>query len=179
MSSSPAGSTSSYLDPEYLSMLFKYQQQNYYQLKNECLSKGAMFEDDLFPADDTSYYLKATLDAGIQVTKVDWMRPHQILSESNEVNRPTKPVFINKLSLTAAASGSFSSPYTPTRNASSTTKSISNTFPNQFLFVTNRKGRPAFVNSLTILFVNGNFYRVVLSDQVFDCEYVGKGTMIR
>lgn len=58
------------LEPEY--RLQQLEKQDYATLKAQCLAKGVLFEDDQFPAHNSSYYCK---DAKIEF---QWRRPGQI-----------------------------------------------------------------------------------------------------
>ncbi|CAF1103542.1 unnamed protein product, partial [Brachionus calyciflorus] len=51
-----------------------YLEQNYEVLKSNCLKSGKLFEDDKFPANDTSLYRFQKFKTG----KISWKRPHEI-----------------------------------------------------------------------------------------------------
>lgn len=63
--------------------IYPYKNQNYEELKNECLSKGCLFEDPLFPAVDQSIFYTKPLPYGCT-----WKRPHEIVQS---------PVFVDDI----------------------------------------------------------------------------------
>ena len=50
--------------------------QNYERIKAECLKSNKLFEDDKFPANDSSIYRKVNFIH--KDIKIEWIRPHEI-----------------------------------------------------------------------------------------------------
>jgi hypothetical protein len=60
-----------------------YLNQNYDELKKECLASKKLFEDDRFPADETS--IKSKFEKNQKLTNMKWKRPSEFSSLSNEL----------------------------------------------------------------------------------------------
>ena len=58
--------------------------QNFYQLRDECLEKGDLFEDPEFPADNELLRKRSER----YIDDVEWMRPHDIA-------RPEDPTLVS------------------------------------------------------------------------------------
>ena len=63
--------------------------QNFYQLRDECLEKGDLFEDPEFPADNELLRKRSER----YIDDVEWMRPHDIARPED----PTLGTSINHL----------------------------------------------------------------------------------
>lgn len=63
-------------DFEFKQLLYRCKQQNYEKLKSECLRKGVLFKDDLFPLSSNAYYLKSTIGP---MKQIEWKRPNRIM----------------------------------------------------------------------------------------------------
>lgn len=59
-----------------------YQDQDYNRIKSECLNSNSLFEDEYFPADDSSIARCQPINK-----RISWKRPHEIVSN---------PVFIDE-----------------------------------------------------------------------------------
>ncbi len=51
-----------------------YKNQNYTELKTECLQNGTLFEDPVFPAKNSSIFYTKPVPKGVR-----WMRPDEIV----------------------------------------------------------------------------------------------------
>ena len=132
--------------------MLKYEQQNYYELREDCLRKGVLFEDDLFGTSSSSYYLHGRTKVK---ENIEWLRPCQIVSSDASVD------FIhtsNSLSLR--------------KKLKEQLKSNSVDFRHQFNFLRGRSGCTNFISALSVLYCNeDNFSRVIQDDQSFDSNY--------
>ncbi len=57
--------------------------QDFYEIRDKCLRDGKLFEDDSFPADDSSFYLSP----GKNRRAFKWVRPSELVN---------KPMFISE-----------------------------------------------------------------------------------
>ncbi len=55
-------------------VIHKYKDQDYEKIKNDCLAKGILFEDSIFPAHQTSLYYTQPLPFSVK-----WKRPQEIV----------------------------------------------------------------------------------------------------
>lgn len=148
----------------------KYEQQNFYELKEECLHKGTLFEDDLFEPNLAAFYLPRELARMQKLSgskspskNIEWLRPGQILVEPNE------PHFLHVSKSYPAVKGHQHSKtpicVPPTVN-----------FSTQINAVHGRSGCSNFTSALTSLYWRGedSFRRVVPEGQSFDIgDYAG------
>ena len=152
-------------DYEYFKNLLEYEQQNYHELKEECLRKGVLFEDDLFEASPSSYLLpkeqRSLAKKNDPRMNIEWLRPSQIVSGTNE------PRFIQTSKSYATIKNN--------KEPSNAPLTIGD-YRNQFNFVRGRWGCSNFISALPILFRNHDaFAKVVPEDQSFDSgNYAGE-----
>ncbi len=85
-------------EPEY--RLEQIEKQDYAKLKSQCLAKGTLFEDDLFPANNSSFYCK---EAKIEFK---WLRPAQITAKPQLYNSSSM-TFPAKMDITPGEIGYF------------------------------------------------------------------------
>lgn len=62
---------------ESVSRIDKLDAENYFQLKKKCIQSGTLFEDESFPANNSSFYCKECTG------EIKWMRPHQLTNNPN------------------------------------------------------------------------------------------------
>ena len=58
--------------------IYSYKDQDYEKLKRDCLAKGALFEDPIFPATQKSLFYENPLPFNVQ-----WKRPNEIVQKPN------------------------------------------------------------------------------------------------
>ena len=78
--------------------IYHYKDQDYEKLKNDCLAKGVLFEDPIFPAADRSLY--SSNDNRLPFN-VQWKRPSEIVENPafvvNSINAHDLGIFFMSL----------------------------------------------------------------------------------
>ncbi|XP_057599014.1 calpain-13 [Hippopotamus amphibius kiboko] len=62
--------------------VIKFKQQDFYSLRDYCLDRGLLFEDDTFPAE--TYSIGLQLLEGKNLSNLSWMRPKDLLKGKSE-----------------------------------------------------------------------------------------------
>ncbi|KAI2808654.1 Calpain-1 catalytic subunit, partial [Blomia tropicalis] len=154
-------------DFEFYRQLLKYEQQDYDQIKEECLRKGVLFEDDLFSANTSSYYLHSSKRHSMKVEEIEWLRPNQIIGCNNDEMGKKLHFVHNSID----------------KNGKQHKKPLiidkrhekRNNFQKQIMVRRGPYGCSNYTSALVILFCNEtNFSRVVPDDQSFESnDYAG------
>ena len=73
-------------------LIFKpFKNQDYSKLRSECLRKGTLYEDDLFPPNNYSISRKSVIKEAIA-----WKRPHQIVNDPRFIIDSMNPSDFNQ-----------------------------------------------------------------------------------
>ena len=177
-------------DFESLKLLLKYEQQNFYELKDECLRKGVLFEDDLFEPNLAAFYLPRELprqqnsvDSRSPSRTIEWLRPGQIVAEPNEPHflhvSKSYPVVKghhrhSEGSSKSPRAGASGAAFTSSASGGGCSATVD--FRAQINVVHGRCGCSNFTSALSSLYWKGgdSFRRVVPDEQTFEAgDYAG------